>query len=77
MTVSVDFRLPFVSAILGQVLHFIDMHIQETFEHYFPNSVTLTFTITGYVRGGWVPDITNYGVSAGLVLHRTYTQWYC
>lgn len=38
-------------------LHFVVIQIWNTEGEYLRNSVVVRFTRTGYIRGGWVPEI--------------------
>lgn len=62
-----DFWFPLGSETLGKFLHLIDICIPENGREYIPKSVTTTFAKTGYVRGGWVPHVDDFDVSAGII----------
>lgn len=67
MGVVADFTDQFGCDTLGQFVRSLDTHIRDTVGDYIPSSVMVTFTKTGYVRGGWVPGIENCDRSAGLI----------
>lgn len=62
-----DFMFGFGIDTLGQFSHLIDIHIRDIGGEYVPTSVTLPFSNTGHVHGGWVPHIDNFDGSAAIV----------